>query len=118
MGVLLSMLLSKLLQKERNCSLHGADQLSFFNWSVKRAVQGLITYLKTNCIERGTTDDWSLHLREDVLFSNTKDAKIHGYAPAEIILGFTPQLIYFDISATPLPDQLEAEIKEVPFSCL
>lgn len=75
----------------------------------------MITYLKTNCIERSTADDWSLHLREDVLFSNTIDVKIHGYAPAETILRFTPQLIYFDISATPLPDQFEAEIKEVPF---
>lgn len=72
----------------------------------------MITFLQTNCIERGTTNDWSLHLREGVLFANTKDAKIHGYAPAEIILGFTPQLIYYDVSAAPLPGNFEAEIEE------
>ena len=82
---------------------------------LERAVQGLITFLRTKCIECGTTDAWSLHVREGVLFSNTKDAKIHGYAPAEIILGFTPQMIHFDVSAAPLPDRFEAEIEEAPY---
>ncbi len=79
---------------------------------LERVVQGLVTFLKTKYIECGTTDAWSLHIREEVLFANTKDARIHDYTPAKIILGFTHQLIHFDISATPIPDRLEAEIKE------
>lgn len=81
---------------------------------LERAVQGLVSFLRTRCIECGTTDAWSLHVREGVLFSNTKDTRIHGYAPAEIILGFIPQMIHFDVSAAPIPDRFEAEIEEAP----
>ena len=81
---------------------------------LQRVVQGLITFLRTRCIECGITDTWSFYIRERVLFSNTKDAKIHGYTPAEIILGFIPQMIHFDISAAPIPDCFKAEIEEAP----
>ena len=57
---------------------------------LEREVQGLITFLRTRCIEYETTDAWSFHIREGVLFPNTKDAKIYGYAPTEIILSFIP----------------------------
>ena len=102
----------------RNCEItHYTGPISHASSTglLERAVQGLVTFLRTNCIECKTTDAWSLHIREGVLFANTKDAKIHGYALAEIILGFTPQLIHFDISAAPIPDRLEAEIKEAPY---
>lgn len=61
-------------------------------------------YLRTKCIERGTTNDWSLNLRGGVLF-----AKVHGHATTEIILGFTPQLIHFDVTAAPTPDHFEVK---------
>lgn len=79
---------------------------------LERAVQKLITYLRTKFIERGTTNDWSLYLREGVHFANTKDTKVHGYAPAEII--FTPQLMHLDVAAAPIPDHFEVEIEDSP----
>lgn len=75
-------------------------------------VQGLITFLRIRCIECGTTDTWSLHIWEGVLFSNTKNAKIYGYTLAEIILGFISKMIHFDIFAIPIPDCFEAEIEK------
>ena len=44
-----------------------------------------------------------------------QDEIIFGFTPQLIqfdLLGFTPQLIYFDISIIPIFDCLEAEIKE------
>lgn len=81
-----------------------------------KVVQGLITFLRTKNIECRTTDAWSLHIREEVLFSNIKDANNHRYAPAGILLGFTPQMIYFDISTLPLPDCFEAKIEEASYN--
>ena len=81
---------------------------------LERVVQRLVTFLRTKCIECGTTDAWSLHIQERVLFANTKNTKIIGYVLAELILGFTPQLIHSDISAAPIPDCLKAEIKGAP----
>ena len=56
----------------------------------KKAIQGLVIFLRIKCIECGTTDAWFLHIQKRVFFANIKDAKIYGYAPAEIILSFTP----------------------------
>ena len=109
---------NKLVKKYyRNCGItHYIGPISHLlsTGLLERAVQGLISFLRIKWIEYKTTDTWSLHIQEGVLFANTKDTKIHGYAPAEIILGFTPQLIHFDISAAPIPDRLEAEIEGAP----
>jgi len=34
---------------------------------------------------------------------NTKGVRIHGYSLSQLILGFEPQLYYFDINLAPLP---------------
>ena len=71
---------------------------------LERAVQGLVGYLRTKCIERGTQDGWSLLVREATLATNTKDVKIHGYSPAELLLGFEPKLTHFDTDLVPIED--------------
>lgn len=53
---------------------------------LERLIQGLITFSRIKYIECRTTDAWSFYIQEKVLFSNTKNAKINGYIPAEICL--------------------------------
>ena len=59
-----------------------------------------------------TANSWSLLVREHVLIINTKMAKINGYAPSQIKLGFKPQQYHFDIKSAAIPnlDEVEYEL--------
>ncbi len=80
---------------------------------LERAVQEMMTFLSKKCIERGTTDGWSLTVREGALDINTKSVRIHAYTPAQLMLGYEPQLYHFDSTPAPVPSPEEAE-EEVP----
>lgn len=102
----------------KNCEITHYTRLISYPLSTElfeRAVQRLVSFLKTKYIDCETIDIQFLHIVEEILFANTKDAKIYGYVLAEIILSFTLQLIYFDISALPILGCCKAEIKEVPY---
>lgn len=63
----------------------------------------MMLYLKGQCIEQGSTEAWSMDIREGIMFANTKSQKIHGYAPVELMLGFSPQIKHFDVQWEPPP---------------
>lgn len=52
-----------------------------------------------------------MDIREGVVFANTKSQKIHGYAPAELMLGFSPQIKHFDVEWQP-PTEADLEIED------
>ncbi len=64
---------------------------------LEREVQSMMSYLRGRCIERGSTEASSMDIREEVVFTNIKSPKIHGCAPAELILGLNPQMKHFDV---------------------
>ena len=78
---------------------------------LERAVQSMMSYLRGRCIERGSTEAWSMDIREGVVFANTKSQKIHGYAPAELMLEFSPQMKHFDVEWEP-PTEEDLEIED------
>ena len=52
-------------------------------------ITGIIRAL---CIQAGTTDGWSLYLREALISLNTRMVRLHGFTPAELLLGFNPKV--------------------------
>jgi len=50
----------------------------------------LVGRIRLNCISLGSSRDWGLEIRNAVLSINTPCIKIHGYTPAETLLGFNP----------------------------
>lgn len=52
-----------------------------------------------------------MDIREGVVFANSKSQKIHGYAPAELMLGFSPQIKHFEVEWEP-PTEADLEIKD------
>lgn len=76
---------------------------------LERTVQGMLSYLRAKCIEKGSVEDWSLIVREKALFLNTKHLRVHGFSPAELMLRFQPELTHFHIQ---LEGQLEPESLE------
>jgi len=82
---------------------------------MERAVQGVLSFLRTKCTHRGNIGSWSLDVREAAFFLNTKTIRIHGYTPATIMLGFEPSMLYFDVDMVPIPADptvLEEELPE------
>ena len=94
--------------------------VTHFTWQVshpsstgllERAMQSMMSYLRGKCIERASIEGWSMDIREEVVFANTKSQKIHGYAPAELMLGFSPQMKQFDVEWEP-PTEADLEIED------
>jgi len=56
----------------------------------ERYVQMLMGRIRLSCISLGTSRYWSKELRNAVLAINTRCVRLHGYTPAEILLGFNP----------------------------
>lgn len=97
MEVILSTVLSEKYYKKRGIIYYtGPISNPSSTGLLEKAVQGLVTHLMTNCIERGIY--WQLFFtfaRRCTICKTRKMPEIHGYASAEIILGFTPLLIHF-----------------------
>lgn len=81
---------------------------------LERTVQGMLSFLRAKCIERASVESWSLHVREGVFSLNTKHLRVHGFSPAELILGFQPELLHFDTQPAEHFDGEEVEIEDVP----
>jgi hypothetical protein len=56
----------------------------------ERYVQMIVGRIRLQCIGRGSTDDWGLHISLAVIDINTRQIRIHGFSPAEILLGYNP----------------------------
>ena len=56
----------------------------------ERYVQMLTGRIRLRCIDNTTPKHWGLLVREAVIDKNTRCIRIHGYTPAEILLGFNP----------------------------
>lgn len=69
----------------------------------RTAVSGFSSFLRTKCTEIGSTDDRLPFNRERVLYSNTKDARIHGFTSAELILNYQPVPCHYDTAEGPIP---------------
>lgn len=80
---------------------------------LERVVQEMLSLISKSCIDRGTASSWSLLIREHILTMNTKVAKVNGFAPSQIMLGFEPQQYHFDIKSVAIPDLDDAE-QELP----
>ena len=46
-------------------------------------------------MERGLTEAFSIDIGEEVVLANNNSQKIHGYALAELMLGFSPLMKNF-----------------------
>ena len=56
----------------------------------ERYVQMLMGRIRLACLSLGSSRYWSREIRNAVLAINTRCIRIHGYMPAEILLGFNP----------------------------
>ena len=81
---------------------------------LERAVQGIQSYLRTKALERMKIGAWSLDVRDAAFFQNTKTIRLHGYLPAELMLGFEPKLLHFDTDLVRLPQEPEDWAQELP----
>ena len=70
---------------------------------LERAVMEMLSIIAKKCLLRRSNSAWSLDVRENVLDMITKGTKIHGYLPAQLMLGFEPQKYHFDANPVPLP---------------
>lgn len=58
---------------------------------MERVVQGMIAFLRATAREHGTAGGWSNLVKDGAFWANTKFQRIHGYVPAELMLGFHPK---------------------------
>lgn len=72
----------------------------------------MMFYLRGRYVEQDLTKAWSIDIREEVVFANTKSQKIHSYTPAELMLAFSPQIKYFDVEWEP-PTKVNLEIEDM-----
>lgn len=56
----------------------------------ERYVQMLMGRIRLACISLGSSANWGMEIRNAVLAINTRFVRLHGYTPAEILLGFNP----------------------------
>ena len=48
----------------------------------------MITFLAKKYIKKDIIDDWSLHVRDEILKINIKSIRIYGYSPAQLRLKY------------------------------
>lgn len=64
---------------------------------MERGVQGMIGFLRAKTIEHGAVGGWSNLVKEGAFFINTKFQRIQGFSPLELMLGFEPQQMHYDL---------------------
>lgn len=67
---------------------------------MEQAVQAMISFLRVTTLEHGTVGGWSNLVKDGVFWANSKFQRVHGYAPAELMLAFHPQQIHYDLWET------------------
>jgi transposase InsO family protein len=58
----------------------------------ERYVRMIIGSVRLQCLQAGSTDFWSHYVRNAVININTWCVRVHGFTPAEILLGFNPSV--------------------------
>jgi transposase InsO family protein len=58
----------------------------------ERYVRMIIGSVRLQCLQAGSTDFWSHYVRNAVININTRCVRVHGFTPAEILLGFNPSV--------------------------
>jgi len=58
----------------------------------ERYVQMLIGIIRLSCISRGSSHHWGNEIQDAVLSISIRCIRLHGYTPAEILLGFNPSI--------------------------
>jgi len=56
----------------------------------ERYVHMIVARIRLQCIAKGSTDNWDLHISPAVIDINTRQVRIHRFSPAEILLGYIP----------------------------
>ena len=84
---------------------------------LERTVQEIMSYVAKKCIEKGTREGWSLTIRDGILEMNTKLVRIHGYSPAQLMLGYEPQQYHFDMKPAPFPEDLRTPPEAPAHQC-
>ena len=82
---------------------------------IERNVQLVLSQLQANCINAATPDAWSQYIPEIALSINTRLIQVHGYSPAELLLGYKPRLAHFNTHPLKLPtwtDEMEVEVNK------
>lgn len=64
---------------------------------MERAVQGMISFLRATTLEHWTAGGWLNLVKAGAFWANSKFQRVHGYAPAELMLGFHPQQMHYDL---------------------
>ena len=59
---------------------------------LERYVRMMIGQLRTRCVAAGSLDGWSLYVKDSLLSINTRMIRVHGFSPAELLLGFNPRI--------------------------
>ena len=57
---------------------------------LERYVRMIVGRIRLQCIAKGSTDNWGLHISPAVIDINTRQVRIHRFSPAEILLGYIP----------------------------
>ncbi len=61
---------------------------------IERNVQLIMSSLRNCCTAAGTTYGWTRYLTAAVNAVNTRLVRVHGYSPAELLLGYNPRLLH------------------------
>ena len=63
----------------------------------ERYIKILTGRIRLRCIDNKTPNFWGLLVREAVIDINTRCIRVHGYTPAEILLGYNPKRTHVKI---------------------
>lgn len=81
---------------------------------MERGVQGMISFLRAKTIEHGAAGVWSNLVKDGAFFTNTNFQRIQGFSPSELMLGFEPQQMHYDLRAVDQVLHTETLDQEVP----
>lgn len=67
---------------------------------MEQAVQAMISFLGATTLEHRTAGGRSNLVKNGAFWANSKFQRVHGYTPAELMLGFHPQQMHYDLRDT------------------
>ena len=80
---------------------------------VERNVQLMMSQIRKRSIDSGlSSPPWATFLTEATISINTRLMRVHGYSPANILMGYTPRLWHQQTATTTAVE--EDEIKALP----
>ena len=76
----------------------------------ERYVQMITGRIRLRCLDDKSSSIWGLYVRDAVLDINTRCVRIHGYTPAEILLGYNPSRTRVEIAGGDVQSWLKANL--------